>query len=71
MNLTSLSHQAPGQQQLERLYGINEIAASSGLTLYVLGFAFGPLICQILLLITPSPELLIRRHVRHRGYGRQ
>lgn len=38
------SSYAPGQQQLERLYGINEIAASSGLTLYVLGFAFGPLI---------------------------
>ena len=31
--------QAPGERQIQALYGVNEDVASTGLTVYVLGFA--------------------------------
>ncbi|TFY57840.1 hypothetical protein EVG20_g8380, partial [Dentipellis fragilis] len=38
---------APAELQLQRVYGVNEETTSAGLTLYVFGFALGPLICAI------------------------
>ncbi|KAI0082068.1 MFS general substrate transporter [Panus rudis PR-1116 ss-1] len=35
---------APGEGQLREMYGVNADVASTGLTLYVLGFAIGPLV---------------------------
>ncbi len=32
--------------QVQRMFGVNAEAASTGLTVYVLGFAFGPLLCM-------------------------
>ncbi|THH19253.1 hypothetical protein EW146_g1874 [Bondarzewia mesenterica] len=69
------SSYAPGQQQLERVYGINDIAASSGLTLYVLGFAVGPLVCQSLVFILlrqiAEPEELYAGGPMSEMYGRK
>ncbi|KAI0063445.1 MFS general substrate transporter [Artomyces pyxidatus] len=36
---------APGQQQLGEEYGVGVVTTSAGLSLYVLGFGTGPLIC--------------------------
>ncbi|KIJ27856.1 hypothetical protein M422DRAFT_190508 [Sphaerobolus stellatus SS14] len=38
---------APGQTQIIERYGVSQTLASLGLSLYVLGFAFGPLICPL------------------------
>ncbi|KLO12517.1 MFS general substrate transporter [Schizopora paradoxa] len=48
------SSYAPGEPQVMRMFGVNAEAASVGLTVYVLGFAFGPLLC-------PMSELFGRR----------
>ncbi|THH03145.1 hypothetical protein EW145_g6492 [Phellinidium pouzarii] len=37
------SSYAPGETQIQKTYGVNASVASLGLTVYVLGFAFGPL----------------------------
>lgn len=37
--------QATVESQIRQTYGVNANVASLGLTLYVLGFAVGPLIC--------------------------
>jgi hypothetical protein len=37
--------QAPGQQHIMKQYHVSLHVASAGLSLYVLGFAAGPLIC--------------------------
>lgn len=42
---TEASIQAPAQEYLMAKYNISFEVASSGLSLYVLGFAMGPLIC--------------------------
>lgn len=39
--------QAPGQGLLQDKYHVNVETASSGLSLYVLGFAAGPLVCEL------------------------
>ncbi|KAI0314721.1 MFS general substrate transporter [Amylostereum chailletii] len=41
------SSYAPGQTMLQEKYGVNVETVSAGLTLYVLGFAAGPLICPL------------------------
>lgn len=41
-----IAFQATGEGQIRRLYGVNEDIASTGLTVYVLGFGFAPLICR-------------------------
>ncbi|EGN99152.1 hypothetical protein SERLA73DRAFT_152838 [Serpula lacrymans var. lacrymans S7.3] len=38
---------APGETQVEKVYGVSEVIASTGLTWYVLGFAIGPLLCPM------------------------
>lgn len=38
--------QAPGEGQVQEMFGVNAEVASLGLTTYVLGFAFGPLLCM-------------------------
>lgn len=47
--------QAPGQQMIRERYGVSADVASIGLTLYVLGFGFAPLLCT-----SHSPVALIR-----------
>ncbi|TDL20718.1 MFS general substrate transporter [Rickenella mellea] len=42
------SSYAPGEVQIRRLYGVNADLSSLGLSLYVLGFAFGPLLSTII-----------------------
>ncbi|TCD71981.1 hypothetical protein EIP91_000113 [Steccherinum ochraceum] len=42
------SSYAPGQVQIERIYNVGEDTATSGLTVYVLGFGLGPLLFRLL-----------------------
>ncbi|KAA1478520.1 MFS general substrate transporter [Dentipellis sp. KUC8613] len=54
---------APAEPQLQREYGVNEETTSAGLTLYVFGFALGPLICELLWyhLTGPMSEMFGRK----------
>ena len=45
--------QAPEEPLVREKYGVNDEVASLGLAIYVLGFAFGPLLCA-----SPTPICL-------------
>ncbi|KAH8112349.1 MFS general substrate transporter [Phellopilus nigrolimitatus] len=43
------SSYAPGETQIQKTFGVNAEVASTGLTVYVLGFAFGPLLWAVII----------------------
>ena len=45
--------QAPSESQIRQKYGVGADVATLGLSLYVLGFSFGPFLCTCQPLQTP------------------
>ena len=51
------TRQAATEVQIQQKYGASQVTASSGLTVYVLGFSFGPLFCEFHFLYPPHTLL--------------
>ena len=54
---TLTARQAATEVQIQQKYGASQVTASSGLTVYVLGFSFGPLFCEFHLPCQPQTLL--------------